>query len=401
MLSVGTFSGGMIVRKIHIAGASALALSVALASGNASATPTGPRVVSVNVADYNSAQVTTANGILTVPAGLATYTVNSGTLEINSRFTVTLPSGFSFSSQPSLGATSATTFTLNSGGIGSQSATFGIAALPLVPGQSAALNSFAIQGATALENPIPVAAALPISVQSTNNAEIDNNDPKPLSAGAFASEPGAVLEYAPSIIYIDLSTPALGTSFFAYADVDLDFEYEGPPDTLTAGLMEIEIVPQMFDAATFSVPVLSPNGSPNTLSTSDTATVTAPGLFNGISSAFFSATDDCQGTPSATGTATPTQVTVPGIPFGTLGALCITANGTTLLQANLQAVESNFQAFAPVLTPGSNTDFLGGVDFNEEEGFPGFITYIGGGIISVTNFFTGDDLGLFFAAAGQ
>jgi hypothetical protein len=374
------------MRKIHVVGASMVALSAALAGGTAEAGPPGaPRVLSVHVADYNAAQVTTANGILTVPAGLATYTVNRGTLEINSRFTVTLPSGFTFGSQPSVADTGATTFTYASGGIDSQTVTFEISTAPLLPGQSATLNSFSIQGATALGSPIPLPAALPITVQSTNNAQITNNDPSPLSKGAFASEPGALLLWGPSVAVIDLSSPSLGTSFFAW-DLEFGDFYVGPPDTPTAGIMSLELFPQDVDSTIGFVPVLGPNGVLNALSTSDTATVTLAGLFNGISSAFFSSGPDCS-TPVATGTATPTQVTIPGMPLGVMGTLCVTADGKTLLQANLPYP-------TPVMTPGTSTDFQGGLSFDaDEDDFPSFATYIGGGVISVTNFFTGDDSG--------
>src|ERR1700722_12307698 len=109
------------MQKLYVVGASAIALSAALGSGAAFALPPSPHTVSVNIADYNAAQVTTTGAILTVPTGLATYSVNRGTLEINSRFAVTLPAGFSFSSQPALTSTSGTTFALAGGGIGSQS----------------------------------------------------------------------------------------------------------------------------------------------------------------------------------------------------------------------------------------------------------------------------------------
>src|SRR5258708_131936 len=78
--------------------------------------------ISGNVADYNAAQVKLANGVLTVPANVATYQATS-TLTIGSSFTVSLPSGFTFGSAPSLTTSGTATFTLSSGGLGSQSAT--------------------------------------------------------------------------------------------------------------------------------------------------------------------------------------------------------------------------------------------------------------------------------------
>ncbi|MEI9982510.1 MAG: hypothetical protein WDN69_04435 [Aliidongia sp.] len=324
------------------------------------------------IADYNAAQVTTAGAILTVPAGLATYSVNSGTLEINSRFTLTLPAGFSFSSQPALNATSGTTFALAGGGIGSQSITYTVGGTPLLPGNSATLTSFAIQGATALETPIPAAAALPISMQSTNNSQINNNDAAPISKPAFASEPGAAATFIGAVQPIDLTAPVLGT----------EFGTSPATDTTTALLSTITTISAQLQDATSTYPVLSPSGSLNTLATTDTATVTVSGLFNGISAAFASTTGDCA-SPTATGTVAPTQVTFPGVPLNTLVFFCVTSDGTSLLQQNPLG-------FNPTVTPGTSTDFLGTVVDTE---FPGFWSYSGGGIISVTNFFTGDDSG--------
>lgn len=360
--------------KVGGIGVSAVALSVALGGGTAAFAVEGPaRVVTTNIADYNAAQVKTANGILTVPAGVATYQVNSGSLEINSRFTVTLPSGFTFSSQPSLNTTATTSFTLLIGGIGAQSATFVVGPAPVTSGNNATLNSFSIQGATALEVPIPVAGALPISLQSTNNAQVNNNDRAPLSKGAFAAEPGITDVFVGAIQFIDLAPPSLGTEFFS------------SPDSLTAVLSASAAQAQTVDAATSSVPVLGATGNPNSLSTSDTYTLTMGGLFNGVKSAFVSSTSDCQNpVPGTAGIVAPLQETFTGVPLNTEEFFCETSAGTTLLQQNQQGATN------VGVSPGTSTDFLGAASNVE---FPGLFTYTGGGVISVTNFFTGDDAG--------
>src|SRR5271167_967728 len=107
------------MKKSHLIGSSAFALCAALGTGEVLAGGGATRVVTSHIADYNAAMVKTAGDILTVPADLATYSIanvaGAGSLEINSRFTVTLPSGFSFASQPAFFASSATTFTLSSG----------------------------------------------------------------------------------------------------------------------------------------------------------------------------------------------------------------------------------------------------------------------------------------------
>jgi hypothetical protein len=362
------------MRNSYVVGVSAVALSAALGMSSVQAIAGGgaPRVLTVSVADYNAALVKQAGDILTVPSGLATYAVNAGSLEINSRFTVTLPTNFTFGSQPSFAATSATTFALTSGGIGSQSATFIVGTTPLVAGQSVALNTFSVAGATALETPIPVVNALPISLQSTNNALITNNDPAPLTKPAFGSEPGASAIFVGAIQFIDLTSPVLGTKFGT----------DPAQDSPTAVLSAIAISPELVDAATQSVPVLQPSGALNTLSTADTATVSISGLFNGITSAFSSATSDCT-TPASTGTVSPSQLTIPGVAINTEVFFCVTSNGTTLLTQNPNG-------FQPTVTPGTSTDFIGAGVNNE---FPGLWTYFGGGVLSVTNFFTGDDSG--------
>lgn len=358
--------------RLYIIGASAIALSTALGSGSALAGPSAARMVTVNIADYNAAQVAAAGDIVTVPDGLATYRLNSGTLEVNSRFTVTLPTGFSFSSQPALTDTGASVFALSSGGVGAQSATFTVTGAPLVAGQSATLLSFAVQGVTALETPIPVAAALPITVQATNNSQINNNDPKPLSKPAFASEPGVRGIFVGAIQFIDLASPVLGTEFLS------------SPDTTTVVIAAAAIQAETVDAATNSVPVLQPSGQLNALSTADTATMTISGLFNGLSAAFASTTSDCRNpVTGSTGTVAPTQLTIQAVPIDREEFFCVTSDGTTLMQQNPDG-------FQPTLTPGISTDFLGGTVIVE---FPGFVTYTGGGVISVTNFFTGDDSG--------
>src|SRR6201996_8162602 len=224
-------SGSHRMKKLSLIGASALALGAVVGPHPALAIPTG-RTVTANIADYNAAQVKAAGDIVTVPDGLATYNNSTGTLEVNSRFTVTLPAGFSFSSQPAVTDTGTSVFKLGSGGIGSQSATFTVTGAPLTAGNSVSLLSFAVQGVTALETPIPVAAALPITMQATNNAQILNNAAKPLSAPAFASEPGILVQLEGDIEFIDLSSPTLGTLFST-----------GDGDTASVAIVDILVAP--------------------------------------------------------------------------------------------------------------------------------------------------------------
>ena len=367
---------GSSMMKICPVGVSTLALGAALASSSSFAALPRQLVVTT-VADYNAALVAQTGGTLTVNAGLATYHVNSGSLEINSRFTVTLPSGFTFFSQPSLFDHDATSsLTLISGGIGSQTATFRIQGAPVETGDLVEIDSFSVQGATALETLKPVADALPITMQATNNSEIANNDTVPLSAGAFASEPGIKPVFDGAIRFIDLTAPILGTKFGT----------DPATDSLTAVLAQFSVSPELSDPVT-GTPVLTPSGTPNSLSTSDTATVTVSGLFNGIATTFSSTSPDCT-QPLGTGTVSAGTVTYQNVPIDTVVFLCVTADGTQLLQQN------PFPAFNPTIAPGTSTDFLGtGCAPSVCSVFPGQWTYFGGGVVQVTNFFTGDDAG--------
>jgi hypothetical protein len=363
------------MRTKYIAGASILALSAALGtSANAGATP-APRVFTTNIADYNAAQATLADGLLTVPAGLATYAVNAGggSLEINSRLTVTLPAGFTFSSSPALSDTGTATLPLIQGGTGSQLAVFQVSDAPIVPGQSVTLGTFSVSSGTLLGTPIPVAAALPLTMQATNNALITNNDATPFSKGAFASEPGATGIYVGAIQFIDLSPPSFGSMFLS------------SPDTRTAVVSATAIQAETVDAATQSVPVLGPTGALNSLATTDTATVTLSGLFNGIQTAFASTTSDCKSPIAGSSVPTsPFQAAIPDVPINREIFFCVTAGTSGAL------LQQNPNGFVPTGTPGTSTDFLA---YNTIVEFPGIIVYTNGGVVQVGNFFTGDDAG--------
>jgi len=355
------------MKKLNVVAASAVALSAALASGSALAHGT----LAVSTATYNAASVAAAGGVITVPWGgvaSAVYTVStnnnlSTSLEVNSRFTVTLPTGFTFASSPSL--TSTATTALVSGGIGSQTVTFVIS-----PGQPAAgvgttlaLNQVSVQGATALETP---GAALQITVQSTNNAEITNNDPAPVfatpAAPTFASDSGVTATFSGgSGNNIDLTSPSLGTLFNLGSD------------TTTVSLGSLSLT---------GTNSLAADGSTAVISTTDTASITISGFFNGIAAA-----DAVVGASIVSaGTVTASTITIPAVPITGAESIVITSNGTTLLQQNTPAAGG----FTATYAPGAGvTDFLGGVTTNNGDSIP----YAGGTPISVTNFLTGSDAG--------
>lgn len=372
------------MKKFNVVAASAVALSAALASGSAFAHGT----LATSLIKYNAASVAAAGGTITVPwngAATAVYTVtNNGTLttslEVNSRFTVTLPSGFTFFSQPSLVSVPATTSTsIISGGIGSQTATFQIGSpapgnTPLPSGGTLTLNQVSVQGATALETP---GTLLSISVQAVSNSLITNNDGAPVFATnpTFTSGTGVNATFAgpgapPSISanYIDLRSPVFGTLFLVSG---------GASDSANADIGTLTLSPDLTE--------LGANGSTEVVSTSDAVTVTINGFFNGIKGAFTTVGGSgCGGTVTSAGTATASSVSIPGslLLAGGGNDICITSNGSTLLTPN--------GPFTAAYAPGTGvSDFLGGTVASTTDA----ITYTGGSVIAVTNFLTGADAG--------
>jgi len=371
------------MKKFNVVAASAVALSAALASGSALAHGT----LAVTTANYNAADVAAAAGTITVPWGgvaAAVYTVSnngvlSTSLEVNSRFTVTLPTGFTFASSPSLttGGTDPglTSTALISGGIGSQTATFLIGSpapgnAPLPVGGTLALNQVSVSGATALETP---GAALQITVQSTNNAEVTNNDAAPVfptngtpPALALTSDSGVQASFLGGGGNIDLTPPSLGTLF----DIGID--------TATIDLGTVTLTPSGSLAA---------SGSTAVVSTTDTVSLSINGFFNGITTVFTTSTPGTCAAPTnkVVGTATGTSLTVPAA-VGLTSDLCITASGKTLLQQNVPVAGGFTAAYAP---GAGVTDFVGANVTNTTDA----ISYTGGNPISVTNFLTGSDAG--------
>ena len=303
--------------------------------------------ISGNVADYNAAQVRLASGVVTVPANLVTYTA-SATLAIGSTFVVTLPTGFSFGSTPSLTTSGTTIFNLTGGGIGQRSATFAIATAAVTSGQTISLATFSAAGVTALQTVTPVANALPVTMQAIGT------DPTPLSFGAFASDTGLSAIFVGAIQFIDASPPSNSTKFGT----------GGPSDSLTAVISATALQVQIVDAATQSVAILSPNGTPNSLSSGDTGTITMFGDFGGIARVFSSSTSDCLH-PLVDGTVNYSSVSVPGVPLNAEVFFCITGSG-----APLQPTPNGFTNVT--ISPGSSTDFLSTAVVNE---FPGFICF--------------------------
>jgi hypothetical protein len=275
------------------------------------------------------------------------YTATS-TIPIGTSFVVTLPSGFTFGSTPALGTSGTATFTLTSGGgMASRSATFTVATANVTSGQTIFLQSYTVHGATALVTVTPVANALPITMQAIGI------DASPRSIPAFASSQGATDIFVGAEQFIDETPPSNAT------------EFSSTPDTLTAVIAATAIQAQTVDS-TGTVPILGSTGMLNTISTSDTATVTIGGNFRGIARAFASTTSSCMN--AVAGSAGPVSlgsITILNVPVNREIFLCLTGSGAVL--------GSNPNGLTAItVTPGTSIDFLSAPVSNE---FPGFICY--------------------------
>ncbi len=322
--------------------------------------------ISGQVVDYNAAKVRLANGVLVVPAGKAIYAATS-TITIGSSFTVTLPSGFQFATAPAL-TSSAATFTLTSGGIGSQSATFAVATSNVSATQTITLGTYTVAGATALQTITPIAAALPLTMQAIGV------DASPVSFPEFASDSGVMAVFVGAIQFIDLAPPSNGAKFLG--------------GSLTAVLSAIAISAEITDFATNTVPILGANGLVNSLSPGDTATVVFPGSYGNISSFFMSSNSNCT-VPSSIGTVSPGALTVPNVPIGVEEFFCITGSGAPLqlLGPGPSTFFANTTGFTSLtLNPGASTDFQA-TSTNVNIEFPGSLCYTnnnGGSCLAVS-----------------
>lgn len=317
--------------------------------------------LSGTVAEYNAAQVRENQGMVTVPAGMVTYTANTA-LPVGTCFDITLPRGFDFaaSTLPSL-SNSAATFTLLSYGGGR--ARFVVATAEVPASSTIVLGSYAVHGAGALGTIIPVASALPLTMQAIGI------DPQPLPFPEFASDSGIQAVFVGAIQFIDLNAPSNGT------------EFGTGNDSPTGVLSAIEITSERNDYASGSVPLLSPDGSPNTLAPDDTATVEFPGvLYQGLT-VFSSTTSSCT-TIFAKGTVTPHALIFPGIPVNNQEIFfCATSTGKG--QMDLLGYPTEGEYFVATGNPGFNTfevlpahsgdDFSPSTNVNIE--YPGLMCY--------------------------
>ncbi len=153
--------------------------------------------ISGRLADYNVAAVANASGALTVPAATVIYTATT-TITIGASFIVTLPTGFSFASNPTLfNGSGPSTFTVASGGSGNASITYTVANADVQIADNLILGTFSVTGATALATLAPQASALPVTMQAVGT------DVAPLSFPAFASAPGVYVQTVGAVQFTD------------------------------------------------------------------------------------------------------------------------------------------------------------------------------------------------------
>ena len=338
------------MRKLSLLSAAAIALL----------TLPAPNIVKANglatapLADYNAAQVALAGGIVTVPFGgliaNAVYTVSNGTtLEQGSSFTLTLPSTFLFQAVPTLTATGGATLAVTSGGVGSNFATYLISSAAVPAAGTVTVGPFTVYGATALESQFG-GNPLPLTFQATNNVTPGNNDATALSVPVFVHAVGSLP---------DTITPGSGHINVASTPIATQFIPNGATIAGSAQVATFAINTELNDPFNSNAPVLSPDGSANSLNSSDTANITVEGDFTGIVSAYANTTiATCSATipgGSFVGIVTTGSLTFNLVPINTPVQICMIPDGVTTLHGATTPYVYTYSAGTGV------TDFFGGL----------------------------------------
>jgi len=292
-------------------------LVVCIAQQSWAGSPPSGGSMSGNVAVYNAALVTASNGVLTVPSGGVTYTANTA-VPAGTRLNVMLPKGFEFTTVPTLTNSAATFSLLNSDQIlntGAGTALFVVAGADVPAASTIVLGGYSVKGATALGTLTPIGAALPVSMQAMGI------DETPVHFGEFASESGMLATFTGNSLVIDLGNAngsGGGKKFYA------------SPDTLTAVLGTVEMTSETSVFGS-SVPLLAPDGTPNSLNPSDTVTFQLPGYnFAGIT-VYGSSAANCS-VMTYKGTVTPNLLAFANLPLGQPVYLCVQAKGNQLIK---------------------------------------------------------------------
>lgn len=282
------------------------ALALGIPASSWATTPTGGSM-SGSVAEYNAALVKLSHGDLTVPANMVTYTANTA-IPVGSYFYVTLPKGFEFTSAPSLTSTSATMSLISTSG---RTAEFVVTGVQVSVNDKIVLGGYRVKGATALETIIPAGDGLPVTMQAIGV------DPQPLAYAEFSSDSGIQASMNGNTVTIDTGAPSNSKMFY------------GPPDTTIAVLGNVMINVETKDMA--GIPIMQPDGSPNALTSTDTATFQLPGVAFGGVSVYGSTSATCS-SMNWKGKVTSNTLNFQSLPINQEVYLCAKATGSSTIK---------------------------------------------------------------------
>lgn len=271
-----------------------------------------------------------STGAVTIPAGV-TYTTAAGAAE-SGLLTVTLPSGVTFVSTPTISITdpAITAVAVGGGGAGSNFITINYTrtAAAAAAGAGIALGAFQVTGATTLAS-VTGATGFLFSAQSSGFATAANNDASPTTASLAQSARQLIITPAASALVINVPAPSNATRWLAGG---LNVSASGTVGTLVVNN-------GAFRNAANTAPFAF---------ASATASSTITGNFTGVTSAYLApGAGACAATAPAgatTGTVTNSTITFSGItPAGAVRQICLGVTGTTILQETLSGVSASAQ----------------------------------------------------------
>jgi hypothetical protein len=236
-----------------------------------------------------------------------------------------------------------------SGGVGSNSCQYKINGGNISAGQTISVGPFGVAGATALESAFG-GNPLAMTFQSTNNSTSNNNDTAPVSVPVFAHAVGSLP---------DTITPGSGFINTGSSPPATQFVPGGATIATSAQVATFAINTELNDPFNSNAPVLSPNGTANSLNPADTANVTVSGPFGGIAKAYADPTiTTCASTVPAgsiAGTVTATSLTFNSVPINTPVQICMIPDGVNQLIPSSNPFVYGYAAGSGV------TDFFGGL----------------------------------------
>ena len=266
-----------------------------------------------SVAEYNAAQVRDTSGQLTVPTGMTTYTANTA-ITVGTTFNVSLPAGMEFTT-PNLPGLSSSDETFQLVKISGPTAQFVVLTSDNAATSTITLGSYSVKGASALQKIVPVANALPITMQAVGI------DPQPLAFPEFASDSGIQAVFVGAIQFIDLKPPSNGN----------EFGTGGATDSPVGVLSAIAVSTEVQDYTTHATAILGPDGQPNTLADYDTVTIAIPGALYGGMHVYSSITSQCN-SKFTEGTVTSDALIFRNIPLNREIFFCTESTGKEMMK---------------------------------------------------------------------